>query len=377
MKLQLNKLTRTGSKLLVFTAGLFLLTATRGWAQPGCPNVLAPSVDLEAVGMGANPTQVGSVPQQQTATITVIMSNNGPCNIPTGEALAQVTLSSVFLDLGTPLNFQSLCPGQWTLVNVTSDATQHNLFFANNGGIIPILGGPACGFTFDVKGKSPTPPLIPTDITLSSSLSLGATGSDGNGNNQNAQAQMVVTAFILPVVISDFNVRASSCNGIVQWKTASEDNVDRFEVEYSSNGISWSTVGTVPAKNSPSGSSYQYVYDQGTSKGYYRVKIIDIDGKVAYTKIASAETRCTGVKTVSMYPNPLTANQNLTVVASGYTGNIKGELVAVNGQVIRTYGLKNGTNTLVIDNLAQGTYMLRVTEVSSGDAESFRVLIVK
>jgi hypothetical protein len=46
------------------------------------------------------------------------------------------------------------------------------------------------------------------------------------------------------------------------------------------------------------------------------------------------------------------------------------------GQVIRTYNLKNGTNTLPVDKVAQATYMLRVSD-AAGDVESFRVVIMK
>jgi hypothetical protein len=104
--------------------------------------------------------------------------------------------------------------------------------------------------------------------------------------------------------------------------------------------------------------------------------MIDRDGQFSFSKIVSVDTKCSGKKTITMYPNPLVANQNLTVIASGYEGAVKGELVSVSGQVIRTYNLKNGTNTLPVDRLAQATYMLRVSD-ASGDIESFRVVIMK
>jgi hypothetical protein len=180
----------------------------------------------------------------------------------------------------------------------------------------------------------------------------------------------------LPVVLADLSVTANSCNGIVNWKTASEQNVKSFEVEYSANGVTFTTAGTVQAKNSTSGSVYKYVNAQGTGRGFYRLKIVDIDGQVSYSRIVSVDTKCNGIKSVSLYPNPLTASQNLTVIVSGYEGVIKGEMVSMSGQVIRTYSLKNGTNTLPVDKLAQATYMLRVTD-AGGEAESFRVIVMK
>jgi hypothetical protein len=181
----------------------------------------------------------------------------------------------------------------------------------------------------------------------------------------------------LPVTLSDVSADAASCNGVITWRTATEDNVDRFEVEYSKSLNSpFEVVGTVSAKNSANGSTYKYVNNQGTGRGYYRLKMIDKDGTVTYSKIVVVDTKCSGSKTISVYPNPLTVNQTLNVIASGFEGTIKGELVSMSGQVVRTYTLKNGSNTLPVEKIAQATYMLRVSD-AAGDAESFRLVIIK
>ena len=359
MKQLNNKLKNAGSRLLLLTTALIFMTASKVGAQ---------NVDLQAVSI--DPT-VSTIGVGSTGFIVVSMKNNGPSVIPVGEATATVTLSSVYLNLAIPFGFADAC-GQWSYLGNVPGAGTFNLFFQNNAGPIPVGGAP-CSFQFRVAGKAVTP--VPSGITLASSLSPGATTSDVNGTNQGATTEINVS-MVLPVVLSDFNVTASSCNGVINWKTVSEEKVSSFEVQYSSNGVQFTKVGAVQPKNSASGSAYKYVNDQGTSKGYYRLKIIDVDGQFVYSRIISIDTKCSGVKTVSMYPNPLTANQHLTVIASGYEGTIKGELVSMSGQVIRTYNLKNRTNTLPVDKLAQATYMLRVTD-ASGEAESFRVIIIK
>ena len=359
---QLNiKLKKAGSRLLLLTTALILMTVSKVGAQ---------DVDLQAVSIDPTLSTIGI---GQTGSIVVEMKNNGPSAIPIGEATATVTISSIYLDLGIPFNFVNSC-GQWSYLGNVPGAGTHNLFFQNNAGPIPV-NGPACMFQFNIGAKLLETP-IPSGITLASSLSPGATTSDMNGTNQGATSEINVSAFILPVVFSDFNVTASSCNGVLNWKTVSEEKVSIFEVQYSSNGVQFTKVGAVQPKNNASGSAYKYVNDQGTSKGYYRLKIIEVDGQFVYSRIISIDTKCSGVKTLFMYPNPLTANQHLTVIASGFEGTLKGELVSMAGQVIRTYNLKNGTNTLPVDKLAQATYMLRVTD-ASGESESFRVVIIK
>jgi hypothetical protein len=351
---------KASGRITLLTMVLFFATALQLRAQ---------NVDLQAVSIDPTLPTIGV---GQVGQIVVAMKNNGPSVIPVGEATAQITLSSVFLDLAIPFNFTDAC-GQWTYLGNVPGAGTHNLFFQNNAGPIPV-GGPFCSFQFNIAGKMPT--VAPSGITLASSLSAGATTSDVDGSNQAATTEINVTAFVLPVVLSDFNVTASSCNGILNWRTASEQNVKNFEVEYSANGTQFTVAGTVLAKNASEGAVYRYVNAQGTGKGYYRLKIVDVDGHVGYSRVVSVDTKCNGTKSVSLYPNPLTANQNLSVIISGYEGSIKGELVSMTGQVIRTYSLKNGTNTLPVDKVAQATYMMRVTD-AAGETESFRVIIVK
>jgi len=348
------------SRYILLTATLFFGTLMNGSAQ---------NVDLQAVSIDPTLPTIGI---NQVGQIVVAMKNNGPSVIPVGEATAQVTLSSVFLKLAVPFNFTDAC-GQWTYLGNVPGVNTHNLFFQNNAGAIPV-GGPFCSFQFSVAGNNVT--AAPSGITLASSLSAGATTSDVDGSNQAATTEINVTATVLPVVLSDFNITASSCNGILNWKTASEQNVKSFDVEYSANGTQFSLVGTVSAKNAAEGSVYRYVNAQGTGKGFYRLKIVDNDGHAGYSKTISIDTKCSGTKSVSLYPNPLTANQYLSVIVSGYEGSIKGELVSMTGQVISTYSLKNGTNTLPVDKLAQATYMMRVTD-ATGATESFRVIIIK
>jgi len=355
-----NKLKKAYSRLALLTTALFFGTVSQVGAQ---------NVDLQAVSIDPTLPTIGI---NQVGQIVVAMKNNGPSTIPVGEATVQITLSSVYMKLAIPFNFTDAC-GQWSYLGNVPGAGTLNLFFQNNAGAIPV-GGPFCSFQFSVAGNAVTPG--PSGITLASSLSAGATTSDVDGSNQAATTEINVTATVLPVVLADFNVTASSCNGIVNWKTVTEDKVKQFEVEYSTNGVQFTTAGTVSAKNSVSGSVYRYVNAQGTTKGYYRLKMIDVDGQVSYSRIVSVDTKCNGTKSVSLYPNPVTASQNLSVIISGYEGSIKGELVSMSGQSIRTYSLKNGTNVLSVDKLAQATYMLRVTD-AAGESESFRVVVIK
>jgi hypothetical protein len=358
-----RKLKSTGARLLLLSISFLLVTAGKTKAQ--C------FVDLQAVSIDPSALVISTT---GTAQLVVVMKNNGPCILPTGEAQVQITFGDTYLQPAVPLNLtNTTCAGVWTFVGQTNVGGQFNMFFRNNGGPLPV-GGAGCEFRFNVGGRGLVSP-GPVNVTLASTLTAAATSSDVDGSNQSASTQVFVQ-MVAPVTLADFNVTALSCNGVLDWKTSTEENVSRFEIQYSTNGSDFSTVGTVTAKNNPNGASYKYANAQGTAKGYYRLKIVDIDGNFIYSRIIAVNTKCDGKKSITMYPNPLTVNQNLTVIASGFEGTVKGELISMAGQVIRTYNLKNGTNTLPVDKVAQATYMLRVSD-AAGDVESFRVVIMK
>ncbi len=139
-------------------------------------------VDLQAVSIDpATPTVgVGA-----TTQLVVVIRNNGPCPIPTGEAQIQVTFSSAYLSPGAPLNFVDNCaPGRWAFLTNVPTPGLHNLFFRNNAGPIP-AGGVNCSFQFDIVGVASTPP-GGASVTLASTLTATATTADQDGSNQSA-----------------------------------------------------------------------------------------------------------------------------------------------------------------------------------------------
>ena len=283
-----SKLRKAGSRIILLTIVLFLVISAK--AQKPCINV-----DLQGVSVDPLP---GTIGKGQTATIVVAMKNNGPCIIPQGEATAQVTLIGDYLDLGAPLNFLDIC-GQWSYLGVISKDGHHDLFFQNNAGSIPV-GGKYCGFQFDVKALTVTPANAPTGVTMASSLSATATTVDLDGKNQSAGTEIRIVSSALPVVLSDFSATANSCNAILSWKTTAEKNVTSFEIEHSTDGYEFTNVGTVPAKNNGGGSTYEFIYDQGNGKSFYRLKIKEKGEKFSHSKMINLETKCTPKK--GFYP---------------------------------------------------------------------------
>lgn len=112
---------------------------------------------------------------------------------------------------------------------------------------------------------------------------------------------------VLPVQLADFTASMKGDNGVLlNWQTFSEANSNKFLIEHSTDGIRFSTIGEIPAAGqSETKRSYSFI-DKPITAGvhYYRLKEIDLDGNVTYSKVVKAHKN--SQPTVVMYPNPAT-----------------------------------------------------------------------
>ena len=88
----------------------------------------------------------------------------------------------------------------------------------------------------------------------------------------------------LPLELTDFFGKKENANSLLFWKTSSEINVNRFEIERSQNGLFYEKIGTVAAFNR-SENHYQFIDKFPFEKNnYYRLKMIDEDGSFEFSK---------------------------------------------------------------------------------------------
>jgi len=154
----------------------------------------------------------------------------------------------------------------------------------------------------------------------------------------------------LPVKFAQFNVTASAQSVLVQWATSAEESAARFEIERSTNGNNWITIGSLSAKGTTTTYS-NYSFTDKTSPvatAYYRVKQIDIDGSAMYTGIKSIKKQAgeqisiSAVNGAAVLEFATTVNSSVTVSFVSLAGQVLSQQTIVNpfGQVI----LKNRNN---------------------------------
>ena len=75
----------------------------------------------------------------------------------------------------------------------------------------------------------------------------------------------------------------------LDWQTASEQNNSHFEVQYSTNGMDFKTIGIVNGNGTTTENSDYFFVDKNPSNGinYYRLKQVDFNGQFEYSTVKS------------------------------------------------------------------------------------------
>jgi hypothetical protein len=169
---------------------------------------------------------------------------------------------------------------------------------------------------------------------------------------------------VLPVELIDFNGSDYDNHNLITWKTETEINNDYFVLERSNGGATFYELATIKGGgNSNNILDYSFQHNNPQEIEYYRLRQVDFDGKVAYSKIIVVRRK--NNINVNLFPNP--TNNNLyfeinestdatyTVKYSTITGSIAEEQISI------TKGT-NKYNLELFKTLQQGIYFINVTD---------------
>jgi hypothetical protein len=164
---------------------------------------------------------------------------------------------------------------------------------------------------------------------------------------------------VMPVTWLSFTAEKQGAGALLKWSTATEQNTKDFEVQHSTNTLSWAPLGTVAAAgNSTTTRQYSFTHNtpfKGGVSNYYRILQRDLDGKFSYSKIASLIYDEPGSDLI-VYPSP--AKEAVTI----YLAESKEvKLVNVAGATVWRGTLAAGRNNISLSHLAKGVYWV-VTE---------------
>jgi hypothetical protein len=179
----------------------------------------------------------------------------------------------------------------------------------------------------------------------------------------------------LPLSLLNFTAILNGKVSRLQWTTSTEINTKNFIIERSLNGRSFDVIDSVNAVgNSTEKTSYMFddagALNASTTKLYYRLQMVDKDGRFVYSRIVVVEIAAE--RLFSVYPNPvkdllfITPNTPLTKVEVRITDQ--------SGKLIYKQQIQNiqagAPNKINVAALSNGVYYLQM--ISASDIQTIQ-----
>lgn len=172
----------------------------------------------------------------------------------------------------------------------------------------------------------------------------------------------------LPLELISFKINIINSHPELLWTTASEIGVEKFIIERQSKDGRFTAIAEIVAKGEPS-NYYQYI-DTEVSFGefYYRINILDYDGRHEYSPIEYIEVNSKNF-VFNIYPNP--SSNNSTLKLDWYSKNdiqnsAKMKLMNSAGRVLSEYKIQKGANNIPLTLLPNGIYYLTIEDYYGG-----------
>ncbi len=161
---------------------------------------------------------------------------------------------------------------------------------------------------------------------------------------------------VLPVELVKFDGKSAKQGNILTWQTASEKNAKEYVIEKSNDGKTFHPIGIVKAAgNSISTLSYGFTDNKPSFLDYYRLKIVDLDGKETFSKIITLQNSKSNE--VKLYPNPVTDDLFIESEETINTINVFNTL----GQIVKKVERVNEKQFILnMSDLQVGIYYVRI-----------------
>lgn len=170
----------------------------------------------------------------------------------------------------------------------------------------------------------------------------------------------------LPLKLVSFSGQMADDKTRLQWKIIQGENLDRFEIEGSTDGIVFLKSGTVMASHNT-----EYHFESASSGdrniSYYRLKMIMADNQFSYSKTIklAATGNQTNLRAV-FYPSPLKGDNGFITVTSGKTQRLQVVVSDIQGHQLITQEITvfPGSNivSLNLQRIGAGNYFIRVID---------------
>ncbi|MFT4762597.1 MAG: endoglucanase [Paraglaciecola sp.] len=169
------------------------------------------------------------------------------------------------------------------------------------------------------------------------------------------------SSIILPVEFQDFYAKLRDAKMVdLTWITSLVEHVDDIEIQRGNNPAKLETIGQT--SEIKVGKNTFIDRNPAIGMNYYRLRINDLDGSIAYSKTISI--RVAAPMNVNVFPNPATKELNVFIQGNQSLKSSQLTLLNMTGQVVfykklDTFSM-NFTEVLDLENRPRGVYYLKI-----------------
>jgi len=160
------------------------------------------------------------------------------------------------------------------------------------------------GNSGDLWGEVWTPDMINDNgfgIAIAAQRINGSTGTT-SGRIDNISVTIYYSdPSTLPVSLVNFSAKKNNSSININWTTDDESGMSNYQVQRSSDGRNFSNIQSVQSRNSVNRINYSATDSKPLNGiGYYRLKMVEVDGSATYSKIVAVQF-ATG-NLITIYP---------------------------------------------------------------------------
>lgn len=203
-------------------------------------------------------------------------------------------------------------------------------------------------------------------INLRSTTSYAYQINTTNAATFGSRFKLIITDVYsaLPVKLVSFTAQRLNEQNVLTWKTASEKNTSHFEVQQSTDGVTFKNIDIVKATNSASGAVYTFNDKTNIGKVYYRLNIVGnkgVEQNLSQVVVINANDKLQ--LTTTVYPNP--TNGIITIVANTNEPLNQVSIYNYAGKLVNQIQTNNSSVQFDLSDLASGVYLLQTANGQS------------
>lgn len=185
------------------------------------------------------------------------------------------------------------------------------------------------------------------------------------------------TGGVLAIKINYFNASKATGYNVLNWQASCSSAQAIFELERSVDGVNFMNINSITATQARCASPFSYNdFTAPAGTVFYRIKIIDVDGKISYSAIVKLSNQVKDIELSGVQPNPVVniAQIKVNTTKKEVVGLV---VTAADGKVVyrNSVQLQAGSSIINVDmtNLPTGVYMINGV-FADGQSNTIRFL---